>query len=187
MIAALLLRYGIPLWAAKLALAGFLLVVAAGGAVAVVHHIYHRGELASDARAEAREKENSRLADLELAKLNEKVNQAKAELALAVADLVRIETELSHEKRDSAALQAEYLAGAKRLSVLVRQRSADPTGPSPGAGTAVVGDGPTVIADLPGETSSHLEELRSTREQAIDRLEACVAQYQAVAKAVNAP
>ena len=197
MIAALLLKYGIPTWAAQLLKYGIptwaaqlgAIVLGAtlvlGSAAAYRSHVYHLGEAASDTRWKAREKENSKRAKDELAKLNEKVAAARADLAIAVADQVRIETELSHEKRDSAALQAELLAGRQRMSVLTRQRPADPAGARQGAGTSVVGDGPAIVADLDPRAAASLEWLRSTREEAIDRLDACVFQYRAVEKAVN--
>lgn len=181
MIAALLLRFGVPMWLAKLALLGLL----AGGAVLYHHHVYKQGEDAADARAAVREKANSDRAKAALAELNEKLAKKQADLDTVVADLARTGWELSNEKRDSAALQSDLLAGRKRLSVLVRQRPADPAKPPDAACPAQVDSGATFSADLAERPAASLEWLRSTREEAIDRLDACTKLYDAARKAVN--
>lgn len=181
MIASLLLKYGIPMWMVKLVLAAAL----ASGAVAYHHHVYKQGEDAANARATAREKANSDLADAELKKINAKLAQKQIELTAAIADLARLQKENDDEKINSAALQSDLLAGRKRLSVLVRQRPADPTQPPDNSCPAQVDSGATVSADLAERPAAAIEWLRSTREEAINRLDACVAAYDSSRKAVN--
>lgn len=187
MIAALLLRYGIPMWAAKMLGAALLFAAIAGAGLAYHHHVYAQGEAAADARAAAREKANSDRADAELVKLNTRLAEKQTELRAAIADLVRLQKENDYEKSNSLALQSDLAAGRKRLSVLVRQRPADPAKPPDGSAIAAVGGGAAVSADLAERPAASLEWLRSTREEAINRLDACIAAYSAVEKAVDTP
>lgn len=187
MIAAPLLRFGVPMWGAKMLGAALLFAAIAGAGLAYHHYVYAQGEAAADARAAAREKANSDRADAELKVINARLAEKQIELRAAIADLERLQKENDYEKSNSLALQSDLAAGRKRLSVLVRQRPADPAKPSDSAAVADVGIGATFSADLSERSAASLEWLRSTREEAINRLDACVAAYEAVEKAADTP
>lgn len=190
MIAAMILRMathlGVPAWMVQAVLGLVLLAALAGAAAFEVHHIYHSGELAAEARDAIREKANSDRADKELARLNDRVRVVQAALDGARAFVAQLQKEMTDEKAASDDLQRRLRAGDVRLSVLTRQRPADQA-QSPGS-TAVgrLDQEPAVESDLDQEVAANLVGLTSEGDQAIIRLAACIIRYDKVKAAADA-
>jgi hypothetical protein len=179
MIASLLERLGVPRWAAIAALC--LLLVA--GALAYRAHLIDAGVSIEAARRDAIDAENDRQARAALMHANAQTAAAQQRLNAAMADLSTLQSELSHEQVNSAALQSELGAGRRRLSVLTRARTLDPARPDQCTGAARVDPGAALAADLDARVASDLEWARQTRNEAIERLDACIAAYAAVSSA----
>lgn len=181
MIAAILARLGVPRWVAVTALC----VLVAAGALAYRAHLIAQGVSLEAARRDAIDAENDRRARAELADANARTRNAQANLDGAMASLSKLKTDFANEQAKSAALQSDLADGRRRLSVLTRARAADPAGQSESASAAAVDQGAAVIADLDGRVASDLEWARQTRNEAVERLDACIAAYDAVERASN--
>jgi hypothetical protein len=183
MIAALLARLGIPKWGAI----AMLCVLTALGALAYRAHLIRAGVAMEATRRDAIDAENSRRARVALDQANQRTAAAQAKLDTTLAGLTQLQTELSHEQANSAALQSDLTVGRRRLSVLTRTRAPDPAGQAQGAAAAGVDPGgEPATATLDGRVASDLEWARSTRNEAITALQACTAAYDAVEAAANA-
>jgi hypothetical protein len=170
-------------------LAALLAATTVGAFYAYSVHLIHHGESLSDARHAAEDAELSRAAQDERNRLNRLVAAAQADLAVARARLIAIQQELDHEKADSARLQSDLAVGRQRLQVLVRaadQAGSDPVRSIEGGPAGTVDHPAAALADLDGTVAANLEWLRSTRNEAIDRLDACVRSYDAVKAAADA-
>lgn len=186
MIAGLLLRFGIPAWAAKLAAYALLVAVVVTSALVYRHSLIQQGVAQESTRRDAIERRNSEAAKAELAVLTAKHLAAQAQLAAAREALDKLKEDLDHEKTDSVVQQRCLAIGACRLSVLTRQRPAGrpaEAGSTPAAG---VDSGTSVVSDLDPTVAANLEWLRSQNNEAIQRLEACVGEYDAVKAAAEA-
>ena len=179
MIAALLTRLGIPAWRAVM----LACALAAGTALIWRAHLIDQGMALEAARRDQADAANAQRARDALAQANARTAAAQARLDAAIAELSALHKEFSDEQSNSAALQSELAAGRRRLSVLTRARAPDPAGPGQGAAAAGVDPGTALAADLDGRVASDLEWARQTRNEAIRRLDACIAAYDAVARA----
>lgn len=179
MIAAILERLDVPRWVAITAFC----ILAAAGALWYRSHLISQGVELESGRRDAIDAENDRRARAALDEANAKVRNAQASLDVTIASLSKLQTELSHEQANSAALQSDLADGRRRLSVLTRARPADPAGQNKGAAAAVVDPGAAIVADLDGRVASDLEWARQTRNEAVERLDACIAAYDAVERA----
>lgn len=179
MIAAILARLGVPRWVAITALC----ILVAAGALGYRAHLIAQGVGLEAARRDAIDAENDRRARAALADANARTRNAQANLDSAMASLSKLQTDFANEQANSAALQSDLADGRRRLSVLTRAPADNPAGQGKGAGTANVDPGPAVVADLDGGVASDLEWARQTRNEAIERLDACIAAYDAVKRA----
>jgi len=187
MIAALLLRLGIPQWAAKVAAALALGAAAYAGFAWHDHKVLERGVAQEAVRRDEIEAAAERATQEKLAALNKQMAKAQADLAVAVAEVRAKQQEVDHANAASAQRQAELLDGRRRLSVLthIAAAQAAATGPAAGAGAAAVDPGRAVSVDLDGRVASDLEWLRQTRNNALDGLSGCIKAYDAVKTAAD--
>lgn len=183
MIAAILLRLGIPRWAAIAALC----LLSAGAALWYRGHLIDTGIAIEAARRDKIDVERDRQARAELDDANARVRNAQANLDGAMNSVAKLQTELTHEQANSAALQSDLAAGRRRLSVAItgscRPAQAEPTASAAAAGVDPGSEPAT--ATLDGRVASDLEWARSTRNDAITALQACTVAYDAVAKAAG--
>jgi hypothetical protein len=162
-------------------LAGLLL----GGAAQYRAHVFKLGIAQEAARRDVIDAENDRRARAALADANSRALVAQANLDGAMSTLSKAQTELTHEKAASAALQSDLASGRRRLSVLTRTRAADPAGSDQGPAAAAMDPGLGVTSDLDGRAAADLEWLRQTRNDAITGLQACTVAYDAVKAAAD--
>jgi hypothetical protein len=181
MIAAILARLGLPAWAAVL----FVCVLGAAGLLGYRDHLIHLGVSREAARRDVLEAERTRQAQAALRLANAQVKAAQERLDAAIADLGKLQTELSHVHTQGAALQSDLAAGRRRLPVLVRARAADPAGPVDAAGAAGVDTRAAATAELDPAVAAGLARLTGEGDAAIIRLNACIAAYDAVIRAYN--
>lgn len=185
MIASLIAKIGLPAWAVNL-FAGVVVVAAlAGAGILEYRHIYNAGVKQEQAAQRVRDRENERLATAALAVINARVAAVQAQLTLARAEVQKLEKENEIEKANSDDLQRRLIVGEQRMRVLVRAAAPGSAGPDQGAGAVAVDPGAAVEADLDATVAANLEWLRSTRDRAIGRLGACIAEYDALKAAVD--
>ena len=178
MIAAVLLRLGIPRWIAITALC----VLSGGAALWYRGHLIAAGITLESARRDKIDVERDRQARAALADANARVRNAQANLDGAMNGLAKLQTELTHEQANSAALQSDLTAGRRRLSVAIAG-TCRPAQTEQVAGAAAAGVDPgsePATATLDGRVASDLEWARSTRNEALTALQACAAAYDAV-------
>jgi multidrug resistance efflux pump len=177
-IAAILLRLGIPRWAAITALC----LLSAGTALWYRGHLIDIGIAMEAARRDKIDVERDWQARAALDDANARVRNAQANLDGAMNSLAKLQAELNHEQANSAALQSDLAAGRRRLSVAItgachaapnrHDQSAPAAALDPASGPAT--------ASLDGRVAADLEWLRQTRNDAIVGLRACTAAYDAV-------
>lgn len=183
MIAALLLRFGIPKWAAILALCA----LAAASAIAYRHHLIQQGVSLEAARRDKIDADNTAKAEAEQGRLNALVAKAQAELGAALAHLDQLKSDLDHEQAASRTLQSDLAAGRRRLSVAIaRAGQADPAQPPDSTSAGGLDSQSPATADLDPQAASRVVELTGTGDSAIIRLNACIAAYDAVKAAADA-
>jgi hypothetical protein len=184
MIAAILLRLGVPRWVALVAIC----ILSAGAVLWYRERLIDTGIAIESARRDAIDVERDRQARAGLAEANARVRNTQTKLDGAMASLAKLQSELTHEQANSAALQSDLAAGRRRLSVAIsgscRPAPAEQTEGAAAAG--VDSGGEPATATLDGRVASDLEWARSTRNESIVALQACVAAYGAVAVSVNA-
>jgi hypothetical protein len=184
MIAAILLRLRVPQWVAIMALC----LVSVGAALAYRTHLINAGIAIESVRRDQIDVERDRQAKAALADANARVLVAQANLDGAMASLTKLQSELTHEKANSAALQSDLATGRRRLSVAIAGacRPAQTEQGESAAASRVDPGGEPATATLDGRVASDLEWARSTRNEAIGGVQACVTAYAAVAAAVDA-
>jgi hypothetical protein len=191
MIAALMLRYGIPGWAAKLAGITALVLGLWAALAWHDHHVFAQGVAQEKVRRDAIDAADNAKAEAERLRLNQLVAQAQAKLDAARVRVDQLQAEVDHEKTISADRQQRLLAGTERERVLIRtipgpsQTGAD--GQTAGATARPMdsGSGPT-SATLDPRVASALEWVRATRNAALDGLQGCIIRYDALKTAVDA-
>src|SRR4051812_6645368 len=161
----------------------------AGGALAYHHHVFEQGVTQEKDRRDKIDAANTIKAQSELAALNEKLRLAHAALTEALATVAARELELHHEQAISADRQSDLLAGRARERVLVTQHKQQcdlaQVGQTGGASAASVDQGAGALEDLDPGVAANLERIRTNENNAIDRLEACSASYDAVKSAAD--
>jgi hypothetical protein len=189
-IAALLLRFGIPQWAAGLAAVVALALGLFGGLAWHDHVVFERGVAQERAHRDGLDAAATAKAEAERARLNARLALAQGQLDAALAAVEKLKSERDHEQAVSLDRQQRLLAGVERERVLIRVTTGAGTpgtaGPAQGAGAAPVDPGRAVGASLDGRVASDLEWLRQTRSDALAGLRACVASYDAVKAAADA-
>lgn len=190
MIASLLLKYGIPAWAAELLIA----VLALGASVAWYDHklseAHSAGVGEEAARNDAETARNTALAQSELLDANGRLREAQEQLAAAQADLQKLQQENNHEKAISNKRQRDLAVGVERERVLVHVTSAchpAQAGQAESASATPMDNGPGAEADLDPGVAGWLEGVRSRHNDAVDRLNACISAYRAVKRAADTP
>lgn len=187
MITALLLRLGVARWLAWLALTG----AVAGGALWYRHTLFEQGVVQGVAIDKVRSDKIIAAADLgaqtEQARINGELAALLKAYHLAVADLEKLRKEYDDEKAISNQRQLDLLAGRERLRVLTRPRASPvPQNGPPQSGTpADVDPAAGVVADLDPRAAAWIDGLRTERNAVVLRLNACVAEYDALATYVN--
>lgn len=162
-----------------------LCIGAAGAALAYRSHLVRQGIAIEAARRDGVDASNARRAHDALQEANARTKAVQAHLDASMAALSASKEELSDERTTSAALQSELAAGRRRLSVLARARADDPAAHGDGARVAGMDQGTALVADLDGRVAGDLEWARQTRNEAVARLDACIAAYDAVRNATN--
>jgi len=180
MIAALLLRYGIPTWVAKIAAYALLVTIVVTSAFAYRTHVFNSGVAEERGRRDAIEIANSVKAEKELAVLNGKMLAAQSALDQAIADLNEKKVELQNEQNESLDYQRRLAAGTERMSALVRERRIAQAGSAPSSTIGGVDSDSYVIQDLSEQSAIAIERVRANENAAIDRLNACIKAYDAV-------
>lgn len=191
MIAALLLRFGIPRWVADTAA---IVLLAAGlwaGFSWHDHTVFDRGVAQERTRRDAIDARASAAAQAEKSRLDQQLAQTQAQLDAAIAAVAHLQSELDHEQAVSVDRQQRLLAGTERERVLIRAiaapGAAGAAGPAAAAGPAGLDPGGAIAADLDGRAASDLEWVRQTRNDALKGLRACIASYDAVKAAADRP
>lgn len=157
----------------------------AAGAVWEYHRIDKAGYNRANGEWNAYEKAQTARVEAATAALNAKIAAKQTELNVALAKLAELKAQNETQKAVSAGLQRDLVAGNKRLSVLTRQQGTADAGQNQGGTAGTVDTGRPVTTYLDGTVAANLEWLRSTREDAINRLDACTAAYQAVETATQ--
>jgi hypothetical protein len=183
MIAEILLRLGVPRWVAIAALC----ILSAGAALAYRAHLIDSGIAIEAARRDKIDVERDREAKTSLADANVRVLNAQANLDGAMASLSKLQSELTHEQANSAALQSDLVAGRRRLSVAITGtcRPAQ-TEQTAGATATGVDSGAAATAELDPAAAAGIARLIGEGDQAISRLNACIEAYDAVKEATEA-
>lgn len=141
---------------------------------------------AEDARHQVIDAANTARAKAKLAASNDEVRKAQVALAAARADLAKLQTENDHEKLVSSQRQSDLLAGRERLRILTTAaRHPDQAGPPAGAGAATLDQGTGAYADIDPGVAAGLDGIRERHNEAVRRLTACVAAYDAVKAAAD--
>lgn len=180
MIASLLLRFGIPAWAAKIAAYALLVTIVVTAALAYRSSLIQDGVQIEKERRDKIDAANTLKANTELAFLNGELRAKQAALDKALLDLNQKKTELQNEQAESADYQRRLAAGTERMSVLVRERRIAQAGSSPSATIGGLDSDTYVIQDLSERAAIGIERLRANENAAIDRLNACITAYDAV-------
>lgn len=185
MIAALLLRLGVPRWAAIAALC----VVAAGAALLYRSHLVDVGVAQESARRDQVDHDRDVQAKAERDRLNGIIATKQAALNAALAKVDQQGKEISDAQAHSAVLQSDLAAGRRRLSVAITGAChPNPDGHDQGTAAAELDSaGGPAIASLDGRAAADLEWMRQTRNDAIVGLQACVVAYDAVKAATDSP
>lgn len=183
MIAALLLRLGVPRWAVIVAL----LIATAGAALWYRAHLVDLGVAQESARRDTIDRQRDAAAKAALALANGVIAGKQAQLDAALATLNEKGKEVSDAQAHSAALQSDLAAGRRQLRVAVAGScSAAPAERGQGGAAAGVDSGGEPATEaLDGRVAADLEWLRQTRNDAIDAAQACVAAYDAVSVATK--
>ncbi len=181
MIAALLLRLGVARWIAWTALAGG---IAASG-LWYRHALIEDGVALDKARSDKVIAAANTAASTEQMRLNGELSALRRVYLAAVADLTKMKKDYDDEKAISAQRQLDLLAGRERLRVLTRPRPTVANGSFESGTTTGVDPAAGVEADLDGRAAAWIDGLRTERNAVVARLNACVADYDALAAYVN--
>jgi len=189
-IAALLLRYGIPSWLAKLAGIVALALGLWAGFVWHDHHVFEQGVAQEQTRRDALDAANNAKAEAERQRLNAQLVKVQAQLDAARLSVAQLQAEVDHEQAISSDRQQRLLAGTERERVLIRalapsQAGANGQAQGPAAGTVDQAGGAS-SATLDPAVAGSLEWMRATRNTALKGLQACIIRYDALKTAVDA-
>ena len=154
--------------------------------VSAVHSAASHATTAENERHIAIDAANSARANAELAALNGKVRQASADLLAAQANLQKLQSENDHEKSISTQYRADLLAGRQRLRILTAARDPAQAGTPASYGAAAVDQSAAVVADIDPRVAAGLESVRERQNDAVRRLQGCIAAYDSVKSAADA-
>lgn len=183
MISALLLRFGIPEWAAK-----FFGIIAIVASLAIAAHLYHshvfnQGVAQESKRRDKIDADNAATAQKALMELNAKILVAQAQLDAARIDLEKLQQENESEKVASSIRESALRSGAERMRADFVNRSIAQAGSNTNGSASNVDNGATVTEDLSGDAAAGLESIRQNENNAIDRLNGCISSYDAMRQA----
>ena len=176
----------IPLsWKIGAALA--LLAALAGWHVHAVSAARADGVKVESARRDGIDAINSARAKDALAVENGKVLAATRQLAIAQADLQKLQTENDHEKLISSQRQSDLLAGRERMRIKTANACHPTAAGAPASATVAAMDpGTEDYADIAPAVASGLERIREQHNEAVRRLAGCIAAYDGVRDASRA-
>lgn len=172
----------------KVASAVALLVAFIVGYVWWDHHVFQQGVTQEKNRRDAIDAKNTIAAQKALGEANEKVRLAQSGLSDAINKLQDKQTELQNAKSTAASFQSDLLSSRKRLSVLIsnNKSSTNQIGSVDSASTVKLDTQSTITAYLDPTVAAGLVGIVSTGDQAITRLNGCIAAYDAVKSASDA-
>lgn len=161
----------------------FLAIIAA--LIGLHHHIDRSGYERGVAEQVAINTKVTIAAQAKLLELNAKLRDAQTGLTNAQAIIANKQTELDHEKANSADYQSRLAAGIERMRVLVRSSKVADSGSPASSSTASMDKEPAFDAYLEPSVAIGLERIRLNENEAIARLNACIASYDAVKEAAD--
>lgn len=124
---------------------------------------------------------NSARAKDELATMNQQVLDATKSLIGAQQKIQKLQTENDHEKLVSSQRQSDLLAGRERMRILTTAaRNPAQAGAPASAAAANLDQGTSVVADIDPGVAAGLDGIRERHNEAVRRLTACIAAYDAV-------
>ena len=178
--AAVLAKYAMPEWLRKALIYALVVMVVIGCAIAYKRHLIGVGVAQEAARRDAIDERNRQLFVAALAAANLKVAVSQEIIDSNVRHMTNLERKFDHEKATSAVLQSRLASGADRLRVQIARPDAGATQSFDGPGVADLGTGTGDFAYLAPHAATFIERLRSGHNEAADRLDACIAAYDAV-------
>jgi hypothetical protein len=160
------------------------------GALAYRGHVYDSGVAAESTRRDAIDAHNSLAATQARDDLNARIRVLQSMLDTARAQVEQIKKELDDANQISTQRQSDLLAGRAHERVLVDATCAaskiSPDGQAPGGTAGAVDSGSGIEVDLNPRVASWLERVRADHNAAVERLDACIQQYDAVKAAADA-
>ena len=150
------------------------------------HHVFEQGVTQEKTRRDIIEGANTVRAKDELSSLNAKLRAAQSDLTKALADVATKQKDLNDEKAKSAAYQSDLLAGRQRMRILATcpGRLAQ-AGPVDSATAGAMDQGTTVEVDIGIGPAVAIDRLRTGHNEAVTRLDACIASYDAIQAAAD--
>jgi hypothetical protein len=172
-----------PAWRA---LAGGLVAMAVMGALLGYRlQLIDMGRKEEAARHAQADAERARVASAALTAANAKVADRQAALDAALLQLADRGKELYDQQTRVAALQSALAAGRVRLPVAATCPGGRPAGTGQDPAAAGLDPQPAPAAELDPAAAGRLVQLTGTGDDAIIRLNACIAAYDAAAKAAG--
>lgn len=173
-------RLAMPEWirTALMWLFGAFLVIVL--VIGYARHQFNLGVREEAARRDQIDDDNRQLFNAALARANLKVAVSQEIIDSNVRALQNLERNFDREKASSTTLQSRLASGADRMRVQIARADAGAARSFDGPGVADLGTGTGDFAYLSPRSGAWLERLRSEHNQAADRLDACIAAYDAV-------
>lgn len=169
----------------KIGAAALLVAAVTGWHMHAVSAAHTAGVQQESTRRDGVDAINSARAKDELAAMNEKVLDATRQIIDTQARLQKLQTENDHEKAISSQRQSDLLAGRERLRILTTARHPDQAGAPASTAAATVDQGTGALADIDPGVAAGLDGIRERHNEAVRRLVACVAAYDAVKAAAD--
>jgi hypothetical protein len=169
----------------KVAGAVVLGVALLAGAAWYRQHLVEEGRAHERQLHELADERAARAAAAALASANEKVAAKQAVLDAALNSIAEREGELHAQENRTAALRSDLVTGRKRLPVAAACPGSHPAAADQGGAAAGLDPQPAAAAELDPQAAGRVVELTGTGDNAIVRLNACIAAYDAVEKAAG--
>lgn len=175
-----------PRWPFLVALCAAIMV----GTLSYRDHVFNAGIAAESTRRDAIDANNNLAAERARDALDARIRLLQGMLDDARARVAALKKDLDDETAISNQRRADLLAGAAHDRVLVH--AACPTsqaatdGQAAGGAPAAVDSGSGIEVDLDPRVAGWLEGVRADHNAAVERLGACIQQYDAVKSAVDA-
>jgi len=122
-------------------------------------------------------------ADAVLKAANGRTRDVQRKLDATISNLNNLQGEFNATHSQNDQLRVDLAASRKRLSVAIAPGSCGATGHGAGAAVAAVDTRTPIAAELDPTVAANLVELTDIGDQAIRRLNACIAAYDAVSAA----